>query len=75
MSFTDIHLQHHRFTGASWGRWGEWSRMEKSITCQGTIPYFSRQKPSCACVGGPIFWDRSPWSADILLRIFSGFRA
>lgn len=38
MSFTDIHLQHHRFTGASWGRWG-------GIVKDGKIDYVSGYHP------------------------------
>jgi len=38
MSFTDIHLQHHRFTGASWGRWG-------GLVKDGKIDYVSGYHP------------------------------
>ena len=39
-SFTDIHMLHHRFTGASWGRWG-------SLVKDGKIDYVTRY-PRCS---------------------------
>lgn len=37
-SFTDIHMTHHRFTGASWGRWG-------SLVKDGKIDYVTGYHP------------------------------
>jgi len=37
-SFTDIHMIHHRFTGASWGRWG-------GLVKDGKIDYVSGYHP------------------------------
>lgn len=38
MSFADIHMIHHRITGASWGRWG-------GIAKSGTIDYVTGYHP------------------------------
>jgi glycosyltransferase involved in cell wall biosynthesis len=37
-SFTELHMQHHRFTGASWGRWG-------GLVKDGKIDYVSGYHP------------------------------
>ena len=44
MSFTDIHLQHHRFTGASWGRWGGMVKDGKIDYVSGYHPLFLAAK-------------------------------
>jgi hypothetical protein len=43
-SFTDIHLQHHRFTGASWGRWGGMVKDGKIDYVSGYHPLFLAAK-------------------------------
>lgn len=44
MSFTDIHMIHHRFTGASWGRWGGLVKDGKIDYVTGYHPLFEAAK-------------------------------
>jgi glycosyltransferase involved in cell wall biosynthesis len=43
-SFTDIHMTHHRFTGASWGRWGGLVKDGKIDYVTGYHPLFVSAK-------------------------------
>lgn len=43
-SFFDIHMTHHRFTGASWGRWGSLVKDGKTDYVSGYHPLFITAK-------------------------------
>ena len=55
MSFTDIHLQHHRFTGASWGRWGGMVKDGKIDYVSGYHPLFLAAKALVRLCRRPYF--------------------
>ena len=53
MSFTDIHMIHHRFTGASWGRWGSLVKDGKIDYVTGYHPLFEAAKSVVRLVRRP----------------------
>jgi biofilm PGA synthesis N-glycosyltransferase PgaC len=53
-SFTELHLHHHRFTGASWGRWG-------GLVKDGKIDYVSGYHPLFLAVKSIVRLFRSPY--------------
>jgi len=53
-SFTDLHLHHHRFTGASWGRWG-------GLVKDGKIDYVSGYHPLFLAAKSMVRLFRSPY--------------
>jgi len=56
MSFTDIHMIHHRFTGASWGRWGGLVKDGKIDYVCGYHPLFVLAKSIVRLVRRPYIW-------------------
>lgn len=53
-SFTELHLHHHRFTGASWGRWG-------GLVKDGKIDYVSGYHPLFLAAKSMVRLFRSPY--------------
>ncbi len=53
MSFTDIQMIHHRFTGASWGRWGGLVKDGKIDYVTGYHPLFEAAKSMVRLVRPP----------------------
>ncbi len=54
MSFFDIHMTHHRFTGASWGRWG-------GLVKDGKIDYVSGYHPLFLAAKSLVRLARKPY--------------
>jgi biofilm PGA synthesis N-glycosyltransferase PgaC len=54
-SFTELHMQHHRFTGASWGRWGGLVKDGKIDYVSGYHPLFLAAKSIVRLVRWPYF--------------------
>jgi hypothetical protein len=55
MSFPDIQLIHHRFTGASWGRWGGMMKDGKTDYVCGYHPLFFAAKAISRLTTKPYF--------------------
>jgi glycosyltransferase involved in cell wall biosynthesis len=55
MSFFDIHMTHHRFTGASWGRWGGLVKDGKIDYVSGYHPLFLAAKSLVRVARRPYF--------------------
>ncbi len=62
-SFTDLHLQHHRFTGASWGRWG-------GLVKDGKIDYVSGYHPLFLAAKAAVRLPRKPYFLSSLALLY-----
>jgi glycosyltransferase involved in cell wall biosynthesis len=62
-SFFDIHMTHHRFTGASWGRWG-------SLVKDGKIDYVLGYHPLFVAVKSAVRLARRPYFIGSFAHVF-----
>ena len=67
LSFADIHLIHHRFTGATWGRWG-------SLVKDGKIDYVLGYHPLFVAAKTLRRLAKKPYVAGALVQLY-GFLA
>lgn len=62
-SFTDLHMQHHRFTGASWGRWG-------GLVKDGKIDYVSGYHPLFLAAKSAVRLFRPPYVLGSFAHVY-----
>jgi hypothetical protein len=62
-SFFDIHMIHHRFTGASWGRWG-------GLVKDGKIDYVSGYHPLFLAAKSIVRLPRRPYIVGSVALIY-----
>jgi biofilm PGA synthesis N-glycosyltransferase PgaC len=62
-SFVDLHMQHHRFTGASWGRWG-------GLVKDGKIDYVSGYHPLFLAAKSVVRLFRPPYVLGSFAHIY-----
>jgi len=62
-SFVDLHMQHHRFTGASWGRWG-------GLVKDGKIDYVSGYHPLFLAAKSFVRLFRQPYLVGSIAHVY-----
>jgi biofilm PGA synthesis N-glycosyltransferase PgaC len=62
-SFVDLHMQHHRFTGASWGRWG-------GLVKDGKIDYVSGYHPLFLAAKSVVRLFRPPYVLGSFAHVY-----
>ncbi len=62
-SFIDLHMQHHRFTGASWGRWG-------GLVKDGKIDYVSGYHPLFLAAKSVVRLFRPPYVLGSFAHVY-----